>query len=93
MLFKFVAGNKLLDSLKVGNNLIKSQKIPIINYIAENKKSEKHHVYNELNQLINQVDQNYMIALKLSSIDFDINYANNLAELKTKNKFVTRRRK
>ena len=26
MLFKFVAGNKLLNSLKVGNNLIKSQK-------------------------------------------------------------------
>ena len=85
MLFKYVAGNKLLDSLKVGNNLIKSQKIPIINYISENKKSEKHHVYNELNQLINQVNQNYMIALKLSSIDFDINYANNLVELcKTK---------
>lgn len=85
MLFKFVAGNKLLDSLKVGNKLIKNQKIPIINYISENKKSEKHHVYNELNQLINQVNQNYMIALKLSSIDFDINYANNLSELcKTK---------
>ena len=38
MLFRFVSGNKFNDALKLGNNYLKKNKIPIINYISENNR-------------------------------------------------------
>lgn len=87
MLYKFVAGNKISDGLMLAKKLAVKNRIPIINYISENKKEEKTHVFNEYKKLIDSISYNSMIALKLSSIDFDSIYANNLAKL-CKNKRI-----
>lgn len=79
MLFKFIAGNKIDHVLKVGLNLYNKNRIPIINYISENSNNEnKLKNYNEYNRLIDAIDKKYIIALKLSSFNFDENLINNL---------------
>jgi hypothetical protein len=78
MLFRFVAGNKLNDALKLGNNYLKKNKIPIINYISENNK-KKEDCFNEYKNLISNININYIIALKLSSLDFNKLLINEIA--------------
>ena len=72
MLFRFIAGNKLEHALNIGRNMIKTGKTPIINYINENVSFDnKGKIFQEYNNLINHVDNNYNIALKLSSLNFN----------------------
>ena len=81
MIFKFVAGNNLNNALKYGKKNINNKIIPIINYISENNKNNIIDVFNEYNNLLNTIDSNYMIALKLSSLNFNETYINNLADI------------
>lgn len=69
-MLKFVAGNNLKSAILYGNNLINKNRQPIINYISENNNNKLKH-YIEYNNLLNKISDDYIIALKLSSIDFD----------------------
>lgn len=72
MLFKFIAGNNLKHALNKSKNIIINKKIPILNYITENVKlNEENKIYNEYINIIDNIDNNYMIALKLSSFNFN----------------------
>lgn len=80
MLFKFVAGNNLKSALKKSNNLLLKNNIPIINYISEDCKiNNEKIVFNEYNNLINNINNKYILALKLSSLNFNKNYINDIA--------------
>lgn len=78
MLFKYVAGSSIKNILDI--KYFKNNSIPIINYISEynnnNKKVNK--TYNEYDNLIHNLNSKYMIALKLSSLNFDNSLINNL---------------
>lgn len=88
MLFRFVAGNKIDDALKLGLKLYNKNRIPIINYISENSNNDnKLKNYNEYSKLIDAIDRKYIIALKLSSFNFDKNLINNLIK-KTREKKI-----
>lgn len=72
MLFKFIAGNNLKHALNKSKNIIINKKIPILNYITENVKlNEENKIYKEYINIIDNIDNNYMIALKLSSFNFN----------------------
>lgn len=45
-MFKYIAGNTIKHSLKKSNIILKSNKIPIINYAVENVKSTKIFIMN-----------------------------------------------
>ena len=78
-MLRFVAGNKRLDAINIANNLIQKNKIPIINYITE-ESTDKKHVFNEYIKLSKVIPEKSMIALKLSSIDFDRDLIDKLVE-------------
>ena len=71
MLFRFVAGNNYNHALNYGKKIIQSGTIPIINYISENVKNDFKNVLNEYTNLLKYIDNSYMLALKLSSLDFN----------------------
>ena len=86
MLFKFVAGNSYHHAINYGNTLLKSGTIPIINYISENVKNDFKNVLNEYTNLLKNINESYMLALKLSSLDFNKQAAYNIADIcKNKN--------
>jgi proline dehydrogenase len=81
MLFKFVAGNNLKNVLKKSNAMLSKNIIPIINYITEDCKENKEtSVFNEYNNLLDKIDNRFMIAIKSSSFNFNKDYANIIAE-------------
>lgn len=69
-MLRFVSGNKRLHAIDMANNLIQKNKIPIINYITEESTNKKR-VFNEYIKLLTMIPDKSMIALKLSSLDFD----------------------
>lgn len=83
---KYFAGNTRSKVLAYGKKMLKINKSPIINYIVENNKfstndgNMKYRVYNEYSKLFEDIDSNYKIALKLSSLDFDINLMDKLMD-------------
>ena len=79
MLFRFVAGNKLLDAIKFGKQMTDKNITPIINYINENRNNLQN-TFNEYSNLIDNINFKYMIALKLSSLDFNIKLINKIAD-------------
>ena len=79
MLFRFVAGNKLLDAIKLGKEMTNKNITPIINYINENRNNSQN-TFNEYTNLIDNINFKYMIALKLSSLDFNIKLINKIAD-------------
>ena len=70
-MFKYIAGNNRQKVLKYSKELLKNNKYPIINYIVENNRNNKDKVYNEYMHLLENIDEKYKIALKLSSLNFD----------------------
>lgn len=81
MLFKFVAGNSFKNVLKKSNIILSKNKIPIINYITEHcKQNKENNIFNEYNNLIDKIDNRFMIAIKLSSFNFNKKYINLIAE-------------
>lgn len=81
MLFRFVAGNNYKHALNYGNKIIQSGTIPIINYITENTKNNFKNVLNEYTNLLNYIDNSYMLALKLSSLNFNKYAAYTIADI------------
>tara|TARA_B100000989_G_scaffold294029_2_gene272339 strand:- start:27 stop:842 length:816 start_codon:yes stop_codon:yes gene_type:complete len=81
MLFKYVAGNKLKHAILKSQKIIKNNKIPILNYICENvKPNEEKKIYLEYSKILNNINSNYMIALKLSSLNFNETLINKIVE-------------
>lgn len=77
MLFRYVAGSSIKNILDI--KYFKNNTIPIINYISEyNNNTKVNKTYNEYDNLINNLNYNYMIALKLSSFNFNNNLINNI---------------
>jgi proline dehydrogenase len=70
LFFNYVAGNKLIYALEKSKYLLKINRIPIINYINENKENALEN-FKEYTNLINKLDSLNLIALKLSSFDFN----------------------
>ncbi len=79
-MFKYIAGNNRQKLLKQTTQILKHNKFPIVNYILENSKTSKNKVYNEYIKLLDIIDSNYKIAVKLSSLDFDIDLTARLIE-------------
>lgn len=80
MLFKFVAGNNINNVLKKSQFYLKNNTIPIINYISENE-NKKDKNFQEYNNLISHINNKYIIALKLSSLNFNLSYIFKLCDL------------
>ena len=79
MLFRFVAGNNLSKAILTGNNYLSKNVSPIINYISENTSNQNNN-YEEYLNLINKLNQNFMVALKLSSLNFEKKNIENIAD-------------
>ena len=72
MIFKYISGNKLSNALHKSSTIIRQKKIPIINFAVENN-IPLHTIQHEFQQISNNINKNYKIALKLSLFNFDIN--------------------
>ena len=85
MLSKYIAGNSIKNAISISNKILKSNKIPVINYAVESSKN-KINVFNEYKKLSYKINNKYRVALKLSSFDFDENLINKTIDLfKNKN--------
>ena len=78
MIFRFIGGNTIKSVLN--NTIIKKNTIPIINYIAENTTNDSNNIFLEYKNLIKHLNSDYIIALKLSSINFNENYLNKIIQ-------------
>lgn len=68
----FFAGNTQIQALRVGYQYLRRNKYPIINYAVEDT-NQSHRVTQEYLQLVKEIpNNNFSLALKLSSFDFDI---------------------
>tara|TARA_Y100000816_G_C26046326_1_gene548304 strand:- start:243 stop:1079 length:837 start_codon:yes stop_codon:yes gene_type:complete len=82
MLFRFVAGNNYKHALNIGKNMIRYGNIPIINYINENVNIDnKYKVAEEYKNLLKYIDSSYILALKLSSLNFNRFQAYSIADM------------
>lgn len=70
MLFRFVAGNNINQVLSKSKLFIDKKTIPIINYISENNNNNNNNM-NEYKKLAYSINSNYIVALKLSSLNFN----------------------
>ena len=67
----FFAGNTRIQALRVGHQYLLRNKYPIINYAIEGT-NQSDYVIQEYLQVIEEIpNNNFSIALKLSSSDFD----------------------
>uniref|UniRef100_A0A6C0AZ33 Proline dehydrogenase domain-containing protein n=1 Tax=viral metagenome TaxID=1070528 RepID=A0A6C0AZ33_9ZZZZ len=78
MIFRFIGGKNIKNLFN--NNIIKKNTIPIINYIAENTSNNSNNIYLEYKNLIKELNSDYIIALKLSSLNFNENYLNKIID-------------
>ena len=76
---RFIAGNSYKCALNVAKKQLLLGKKPIINYIKEDINNHKN-TYNEYIHLLNYIDHNYSIAIKLSSFNFNEHVINTLIE-------------
>ena len=67
---RYIAGNSIKHVMPVANKILEKRKHPIINYAIENTNNPKK-VLDEHLQLIERLDYNYKIAIKLSSFGFN----------------------
>lgn len=85
MLFKFIAGNNINNVLCKSKFFLHNNTIPIINYISENTINNNNN-FIEYKNLISHINSNYMVALKLSSLNFDQSKIYKLCKLCEKKK-------
>lgn len=80
-MFIFIAGNHFKQAINVGSKYIKKNKKPIINFAIESTNKSKT-VYQEYKNLMKCLpNNNFSIALKLSSVNFDLNIVNDIAHI------------
>lgn len=70
-MLRYIAGSNINHALAVGKKYLNKNKKPIINYVVEGKKNYRK-TYKEYNKIISLLPENYSIALKLSSFNFDL---------------------
>lgn len=80
-MFIFIAGNHFKQAINVGSKYIKKNKKPIINFAIESTDKSKT-VYQEYKNLLRYLPNNdFSIALKLSSVNFDLNLINDILDI------------
>lgn len=82
-MIKYFAGNNRTKLLECSKKIILNNKFPIVNYIIED--NSKYTVNHEYNKLFKQINSDHVIALKLSSFEFDINLVKDIT-----NKYITK---
>ena len=70
MFIKYLAGNNINKVIQTANKILSINKIPVINYAIENTNNGQK-TFNEYENLWNNIDNKYRVALKLSSFKFD----------------------
>ena len=80
-MLRYLGGNNFKKAINVGNKYLKKNKKPIINFAIEETTQSKY-IYKEYINLIKELpNNNFSIALKLSSINFDLKIARDIADL------------
>ena len=68
-------------SIQKGTDYILKNKLPIINYAVESNNNPLK-IFNQYSLLLNNLpDNRFSIALKLSSVNFDLNYINRIIDI------------
>ena len=76
---RYIAGNKFIDALNLSKKLLLKNRIPVINYAVENNRyTDVYHEYEYINKYL---DDRYRIALKLSSLNYDIKIIDELINM------------
>ena len=70
MISKYLGGNNINKVVKTANKVLLTNKIPVINYAIEHT-SNGMKTFNEYKILCNNIDNNFRVAIKLSSFNFD----------------------
>jgi proline dehydrogenase len=85
MYMLFVAGNSIRSALNVSKQQMLYNRRPIINYVKEVTNNEKK-IYDEYLNLLNYINSDYKVAIKLSAFNFNEKLLNLLVtEYKSKN--------
>ena len=80
-MFKYISGNTYKHSIQKGADYILKNKLPIINYAVESNNNPLK-IFNQYSLLLNNLpDNRFSIALKLSSVNFDLNYVNRIINM------------
>lgn len=72
MIFKYIAGNNLKSGLKISNNLLLKNKIPILNYAIESS-IDNNTIIKEFKNIQKNINKKCRVSLKLSLFNFDYN--------------------
>jgi len=72
MISRYLGGNNISKVIQTANKILLNNKIPVINYAIEHTHNGMN-TFNEYNNLCNQIDNRYRVAIKLSSFNFDKN--------------------
>jgi len=70
MISRYLGGNNISKVIQTANKILLNNKIPVINYAIEHTNNGMN-TFNEYNNLCNQIDNRYRVAIKLSSFNFD----------------------
>ena len=83
---RYLGGNNFKKAIDVGNKYLKKNNNPIINFSIE-KTDKPIEIYNEYKNLISNLpNNNFSVALKLSSVSFDKKIVNDIVEVCKENK-------
>ena len=80
-MLRYIGGNNCKKAIDIGYKYLKKNKKPIINFAIE-ETNQSNNIYKEYTNLIQEIpNNNFSIALKLSSINFDLKIARDIADL------------
>lgn len=80
-MLRYIGGNNCKKAIDIGNKYLKKNKKPIINFAIE-ETNQSNNIYKEYIHLIQELpNNNFSVALKLSSINFDSKIARDIADL------------
>ena len=67
---RYIAGNTIQKAIPVAKMFMQENKIPILNYMVE-EKNKPNEIFVEYMTLLDNIDHRYKVAIKLSSLQFD----------------------
>ncbi len=83
-MIKYLGGSNLNQALTKSQQILKINKIPVLNYIKENQQINSNQDFGEIEKEYNRIVKNILppskIALKLSSFNFNYNLCHNIIE-------------